>query len=859
MNKNKKILLITSASILTPASVVVAAQCNTSQKNSQTVARVKDLSSEEFQKLIAQTGDYSQLVKLVFGSSESNRPLSEFLPSQIEDNYHNLSAVVNEKYADIIDANVVNATTEKQLPTIISNAKGELNVFINFKNKKTNETAEKAFRVTGLKSNNGLHHSGVLQRDPNDALKGAGGFKTYLGWDQKKRFDYDNKLYVDGIKGWWGGGDILAKRGLDKTTADQKKKFDELAKSVGFDSYENAAVKGFSLPVYGTDGNVTGLKLFNNEVGKSASHIDTLGRELPKTNGLARTIPNKTYQTIAKQTYQITFNFKKDFKRELAEIEKNIKFFQDKSDEQIRQYLDSQIQILTGNHQFALREIEKKWASYSEEAKKGLEDAHKREIEEENRQYEEEKNKYSSWKKQDLINWQNEEKKKIEEKKNSDQFGDRVSGTIWIMDYQLPDSGKQATKFYFGTNSHVAKILKEHELTGFSLSRVDGNVGVHSTFKFNDLDPNFKRFSFTKPNGMINNVFDAVDFLNTSPKDYIDSSQKEDFNDVEEYIDFAVIEIDFEKMNPSEVIVWSENIEVSNKIPNKNNKDELIKIITNDYQNDTTNHIKFKSKSYLENYDDIDVPLAINDKKQEDIDKWNKKEGLFILGYPRADKDFYLDRYIDEDQIKVAKENYSLWVNGDHKWYKQLATPEGQQPAFPDYSVNNGGRLSYQIGYRTFTDKPGLTDGFLAAPTIGGEFYSITDKSDSKTKKYVNYGLHLMPRFYAPNGGASGSSVRNKNNELIAVYHASNDSAKTGLAAIFRSPGKDYKSLFGKYNLPQYDLIYGGGKDQKNSYREALEKMYKSSNSNFKTKLFSDGLEDNNIPSEFKFTNGHAK
>nr|WP_307908443.1 hypothetical protein [Mycoplasmopsis bovis] len=37
-----------------------------------------------------------------------------------------------------------------------------------------------------------------------------------------------------------------------------------------------------------------------------------------------------------------------------------------------------------------------------------------------------------------------------------------MSGTIWIMDYQLPESGKTATKFYFGTNSHVAKILKEH-------------------------------------------------------------------------------------------------------------------------------------------------------------------------------------------------------------------------------------------------------------------------------------------------------------------------------------------------------------------------------------------------------------
>nr|WP_307919319.1 hypothetical protein [Mycoplasmopsis bovis] len=88
--------------------------------------------------------------------------------------------------------------------------------------------------------------------------------------------------------------------------------------------------------------------------------------------------------------------FKKDFKRELAEIEENIKFFESKNDQQIKDYLDSQIQILTGNHKFALNEIEKKWASLSEEAKRGLEDSHKREIEEENKKYEAEKVKYSS-------------------------------------------------------------------------------------------------------------------------------------------------------------------------------------------------------------------------------------------------------------------------------------------------------------------------------------------------------------------------------------------------------------------------------------------------------------------------------
>lgn len=68
------------------------------------------------------------------------------------------------------------------------------------------------------------------------------------------------------------------------------------------------------------------------------------------------------------------------------------------------------------------------------------------------------------------------------------------------------------------------KILKEYELIGFFFFRVDGNVGVYLMFKFNDLDLNFKRFSFIKFNGMINNVFDVVDFLNISLKDYIDDS-----------------------------------------------------------------------------------------------------------------------------------------------------------------------------------------------------------------------------------------------------------------------------------------------------------------------------------------------
>jgi hypothetical protein len=113
-----------------------------------------------------------------------------------------------------------------------------------------------------------------------------------------------------------------------------------------------------------------------------------------------------------------------------------------------------------------------------------------------------------------------------------------------------------------------------------------------------------------------------------------------------------------------------------------------------------------------------------------------------------------------------------------------------------------------------------------------------------------------MPKHYAPGGGASGSSVRNQNNELVGVYHVSNNIAKTGLAAAFRSEGYDYGTLFdNQYKLPQYDLIYGGGADQRNSYRQALKQLY---GENYQTALFNNGVGDNQIPEEFKFT-GYVK
>lgn len=89
------------------------------------------------------------------------------------------------------------------------------------------------------------------------------------------------------------------------------------------------------------------------------------------------------------------------------------------------------------------------------------------------------------------------------------------------------------------------------------------------------------------------------------------------------------------------------------------------------------------------------------------------------------------------------------------------------------------------------------------------------------------------------------------------MFHSANQNAGAGLAVAFRSQGYDYKGVFkgaNTYELPQYDLIYGGGKDQKQgaSYREALKEIYKN-DSNFKTWLFQKGLDE--IPQEYKFDN----
>ncbi|MCE6057055.1 Ig-specific serine endopeptidase MIP [Mycoplasmopsis agalactiae] len=857
MKKLKKTLLLCSSSMLLPA-LLIAAKCNNdSKKDSKEEKKITLLSDSEFEKLVNETNDLNDLASLSFSANfGQSKSLDKTLPTEIEENPGNLKISVKDKYSESIIVKVQGASTEKDASRNISNIKGEVSVYVSFTNKSTSKEIYKNFTLKGLANNSvGADHNGRLSGDSLAAIGGKQGYLDYHNKTQAERFKKDNNEYINQLKGMLSRStgkevDFKSFRSIS-TTDEQVKKFNETAKLVNFDSYENAALKGFTIPVYENGDNNPKLKVYDApEMSKGPSPIDTIGRNIYRSSGLARTLLNETYKTIAEQTFQVSFTTLKDFDDEIKQAENLKNQITNWNRDQINSFTAKDRANLKANYETDVYQLELEKKSLSKEALRGLEQS----FQDRRKKLDDDFQKENSR----LENITNDELKKEIEKhienyrqlKSEGRTYSSVSGTMWLMDFMIPDNGKGATKFYFGTNSHVAKGLTD-KTTKFSMSRMNENVGVGSHFRLNDLDDRFTRFLFDNvEKGAINVIFQATDFLDSKPSDFLESSQKEKFKDVEEFMDFAVIEIDFEKiLNNNKDQNFSAISNGKNLTSNYSSKstEDIVKWITNNYQSKTDKHVKFRADSYLKDYSKIDRPIILDTKKSEEVKKFNALDSLYILGYPSSTGDYFLENYIDEDQQKVVKNNFSMWINADEKYYKNVSSQEGAPSNHPKENLERGEFLSYEIGYRSFTDKPGLTDGFLAASRTGNELYSINGKS------YFNYGLHIMPRSYVPSGGASGSSVRNKNNELIAVFHTANNSAKTGLAAAFRSYGYDYQGLFGEYKLPAYDLIYGGAAGQKNSYRDELKKKYPKNGKEHKTNLFQNGFEKENIPTQFKF------
>ncbi|UUD35109.1 DUF31 family protein [Mycoplasmopsis caviae] len=742
--KKKLILGLSSISLMTPF-VLLSSSCGSGVKPKM------DPKDDPKNNNPINKSDFDNLVKSI------NQDDVEFKFQTIR--YHDKSELYATDFQDLSSEISVNAISDKikdkvnlsYINAILSsredaNSKGEVEIVLKVTSKDGKLEATHRIKLTGLKKSNfGADRQGrfeIKNKLKPDESKTEEYLKSYT---QDQRFETDNESYVNALKEnlKLNGQTGKVRNELSSTSDEQIKKFDEIAKTKKFDTYENASAKGFTLPTYkGND--YDGLSMFEgNEIGKQPSWVDTGNGNRWQVKGLARTLPNEMYKKAALQTFQVKLT-----------------------------------NLLQGKD------------SISE------------------------------------------------------------SGTMWILDYQKPKNGEYPTKFYFGTNLHVADHLTDKTI-GVSMLRLEKSAGIKTTYKLSEFDTSvFKRFTFAstlknnnetpQPVKGFKKVFDGRDFLTKKPADYLNETQKAKYANFEEYVDFAVFEMDFKEL-------------LDNKFINGfSNAEELAKTVTNDYHSDTANHIKFLQKSYLSDYSKINVPLFVDTSKNETYKKFETYDQLFAVGYPLSVEDFFLlkDQYANEAQIKEMKWNYSLWINSDYRYYENLAVKEGAQPTFSEDQLKLGNFLSYQIGYRTFNDKPGLVDTFLSVPKVGKEFHKSSDG-----KQYIKFGLAYLPKRFAPYGGSSGSSIRNQRNEMVGVFYASNTFANTGLADAFRCEGYDYGDMFGtgdkKYSLPQYDLIYGLGKDQKNSYRQALEKLYK--NQGITTALFANGLSDEHVPSEFKF------
>ncbi|EFF41622.1 Ig-specific serine endopeptidase MIP [Mycoplasmopsis alligatoris] len=453
-------------------------------------------------------------------------------------------------------------------------------------------------------------------------------------------------------------------------------------------------------------------------------------------------------------------------------------------------------------------------------------------------------------------------------------------GTTWILDFKKPEAGKYPTTWYFATNVHVADGMKfvddknyptrskKVKTNTVQFLRLKNDVGTRTTFRPTRFGDEYENWAFGVENNPFKTIYMGLNFLKSSPKEYL--APDSPFADTEEMADFAVFEVDFTKFNLNEVRVYTAGKEVAK---NYKTHEELAKDMTNDYATKTNEHIKFLSTSYLKDYDKIGRPFANHPKDPVFAKNGNKViDGLFALGYPITGLgswlDFFLDKYEDANDLSEANNSLSLWVNGYRKWYKKLGTSEtAANTGLKDEELDKGNTLSTELGYRSFITRPGILDMMIGSPFSNKSPYeypadedkinelpdsfATTDKPNNFKNRYLSYGINYFLRHFAAGGGASGTSVRNQKNELVGIVHSSSQSARTSLASAFRSEGVTYNGYYGPYQMEEYDLIYGGGKNQRSSYREALQKLYGDS---YQTNLFDKGLKLENVPQEFKLS-----
>ncbi|MEG0991893.1 MAG: DUF31 family protein [Malacoplasma sp.] len=387
------------------------------------------------------------------------------------------------------------------------------------------------------------------------------------------------------------------------------------------------------------------------------------------------------------------------------------------------------------------------------------------------------------------------------------------TGTTWILDYKLSEDNSYPKTWYFGTNAHVLDDLM-----------IKNNIGKPDNFANWIPEKNgFPAFNTS-----------AINLLNINDPNtttlYRDSYQP----------GWNRYRIDLSVPNPISggPQFWEgyymenptvKTIFLGEDFLSTDPKDCLdLKYSTEPKYQRWVNNKEYADFAVLE------INFATSQEAQTITNDY--------ANLPQENKFKYRQTDLIQDYIKKEQYVVSFPIYGNDSGTKELyvnKTLESFQSG-----DKTGGELGTSPFYSTFKSKPAILDGGVGMSYFGTTIESYDNKSATPkpVQNYFNtWGLFYQLNYANLTPGASGSLVMDEDGYSTGILLGSDQNASIGSMQAFYSSGYSYNGYYGKYDLPAYDLIRGGGPTQTKSYYDGLVQIYGKSPT-FKTNLFPNGL-----------------